>query len=73
MGLTKLSLRRPVSTLLIVLALAVFGFSALTTLRLELMPDMDMPILMVMTVYPGADPESVDSWSAQRLKAMFPA
>mgnify|MGYP005754740383 FL=1 len=60
MGLTKLSLRRPVSTLLIVLALAVFGFSALTTLRLELMPDMDMPILMVMTVYPGADPESVD-------------
>lgn len=50
MGLTKLSLRRPVSTLLIVLALAVFGFSALTTLRLELIPDMDMPILMVMTV-----------------------
>ena len=73
MGLTKISLLRPVSTLMIVLALAVFGFSALTTLRLELMPDMDMPILMVMTVYPGADPESVDSWSAQRLKAMFPA
>ncbi len=61
MGLTRLSLKRPVSTLLVVLALAVFGFSSLTTLRLELMPDMDMPIMMVMTVYPGADPESVDA------------
>ncbi|MBS6397636.1 MAG: efflux RND transporter permease subunit [Clostridiales bacterium] len=61
MNLTRLSLKRPVSTLLTVLALVVFGFSSLTTLRLELMPDMDMPILMVMTVYPGADPESVET------------
>lgn len=61
MSLTRLSLRRPVSTLLVILALVVFGFSSLTTLRLELMPDMDMPIMMVMTVYPGADPESVEA------------
>lgn len=61
MGLTRLSLKRPVSTLLLVLALAVFGFSSLLSLRLELMPDMDMPIMMVMTVYPGADPESVEA------------
>lgn len=60
MGLTRLSLKRPVSTLLAVLALVVFGFSSLRTLRLELMPDMDMPILLVMTIYPGADPESVE-------------
>ena len=60
-GLTRLSLKRPVSTLLLVLALVVFGFSSLMTLRLELMPDMDMPIMMVMTVYPGADPESVEA------------
>lgn len=61
MGLTRLSLKRPVSTLLLVLALAVFGFSSLLSLRLELMPDMDMPIMMVMTIYPGADPESVEA------------
>ncbi len=61
MGLTRLSLKRPVSTLLLILALIVFGFSSLAGLRLELMPDMDMPIMMVMTVYPGADPESVET------------
>ena len=60
MSLTKFSLKRPVTTLLVVLALAVFGISSLLGLRLELMPDMDMPVIMVMTIYPGADPESVE-------------
>ena len=60
MNLTKFSLKRPVTTLLVLLALAVFGISSLLGLRLELMPDMDMPVMMVMTIYPGADPESVE-------------
>ena len=60
MSLTKFSLKRPVTTLLVVLARAVFGISSLLGLRLELMPDMDMPVMMVMTIYPGADPESVE-------------
>ena len=60
MNFTKFSLKRPVTTLLVVLALAVFGISSLLGLRLELMPDMDMPVMMVMTIYPGADPESVE-------------
>ena len=57
---TRLVLKRPVTTLLAVLALVVFGFSSLTTLRLELMPDMEMPMKIVYTVYPGADSESAD-------------
>ncbi len=60
MNLTKLSMRRPVSTALIVLALVVFGLSTVLTFRLELTPDMEMPMLLVYTVYPGADPESVE-------------
>ncbi len=60
MKLTRFALKRPVSTLLAVLALVVFGISSLLGLRLELMPDMDMPIMMVMTIYPGADSESVE-------------
>lgn len=60
MGLTKTVLKRPVSTLLLLLAIIVFGISSLTGFRLEQLPDMDMPVMLVMTVYPGADPESVD-------------
>lgn len=60
MNLTKLALRRPVSVILIILALAVFGLSSIPGFKMQLIPDMDMPMLIVMTTYPGADPESVD-------------
>ena len=69
MKLTKFSLKRPVTTLLVVLALAVFGISSLLGLRLELMPDMDMPMMLVMTVYPGADPESVEELVSSEIES----
>ena len=58
--LTRVVLKRPVSTLLAVLALFVFGFSSLMGLRLELMPDMNMSMMIVMTVYAGASPDDVN-------------
>lgn len=60
MNLTKLALKRPVSMALIVLALVVFGISVVPGFQLELTPDMEMPMLLVYTIYPGADPESVE-------------
>ncbi len=57
-SLTKLALKRPVSALLIVLALAVFGISSVMGFKMELTPDMEMPMLFVMTVYPAGDPEA---------------
>ena len=69
MNLTKFSLKRPVTTLLVVLALAVFGITSLMGLRLELMPDMDMPMLLVVTVYPGADPESVEELVSSEIES----
>ncbi len=60
MSLTKLALRRPVSCMLAILALAVFGISSIFGFKLQLIPDMEMPMLIVMATYPGADPQSVD-------------
>lgn len=60
MNLTKLALKRPVSCFLTILALAVFGIGSLLGFRLELTPEMEMPMMIVMSTYPGADPESVD-------------
>lgn len=69
MNLTKLSLKRPVSTMLIVLALVVFGISSIFQFRLELTPDMEMPMLLVLTVYPGADPESVEELVTKEIES----
>lgn len=60
MNLTRLALKRPVSCFLSILALAVFGISSIFGFRLELTPDIEMPMLIVMSTYPGADPESVE-------------
>ncbi len=60
MNLTKLTMRRPVSVLIILLALVVFGFGAITGAPLELIPPMEMPMLLVSTTYPGAGPEEVE-------------
>lgn len=69
MNLTKIALKRPVSTLLIVLAIVVFGITSLFGFRLELQPDMEMPMLLVVTVYPGADPESVEELVTKEIEA----
>ena len=60
MNLTKNVLKRPVTTLLCVLCLIVFGISSVTGAKLELTPDLEMPMIIISTVYPGASPEDVN-------------
>ena len=60
MGLTRGVLKRPVTTVLAVLCLIVFGISSITSSKLELTPEMEMPMVIVLTVYPGANPEDID-------------
>lgn len=69
MSLTKLALKRPVSTAMIILALIVFGLSSVVGFRLELTPDMELPMLLVYTIYPGADPESVEELVTKEVEA----
>ena len=59
-GLTRFVLKRPITTLMAVLCLSVFGYTSVTSMSLENIPDMEMPVLMVMTTYSGASPEDVN-------------
>lgn len=59
MGLTKFALKRPITTILAVLCLIVFGLSSVLSSKLELIPEMEMPMMVVFTTYPGAGPEDV--------------
>ena len=51
--------RRPVTVLTLVLAVAVFGTLAAERLPSELLPDLSYPTLTVQTTYPDAAPTSV--------------
>ncbi len=60
MGITKFVLKKPVTTILAVLCLIIFGYQSITTATLELTPETEMPMMIVSTIYPGASPEDVN-------------
>ncbi len=59
--LPAFSVRKPVTTLMIYIAMIVLGLFALTRLGLDLMPDMEIPAVSVLTSYEGAGPEEVET------------
>ena len=61
MKLHELSVRRPVCVTMIVLIFVIIGGYALTMLPMELMPEMEMPMAIVMTNYNNVGAEEVES------------
>ncbi len=70
MFLTKLAIKRPVSTLLLIFTLIVFGISSIFDFKLAQMPTIEMPTYIVITSYPGADPELIDSTISTEIEAI---
>ena len=68
MGLTKSVLKRPVTVVMVILCLIVFGLQSVLGSKLELMPSMDMPVLIVYSVYPGASPEDVNDLVSTKIE-----
>lgn len=66
--LTKTVLQRPVAALVIVVSLIIFGISSISGMNLQLIPDMEMPIMLVMTVYPQAGPEDVEQLVTEKIE-----
>ena len=59
MGVTKYILKHPVTTVMALLCLVVFGISSVFSAKLEQMPDMETPMLIIMANYSGAGPEDI--------------
>ena len=58
--LTKTALNRPVAVVVILTGLILFSIVSITGMPLKLMPDINMPVMVVYATYPGASPEEVD-------------
>ena len=59
MGITRFVLKRPVTTVMTLLCLLVFGISSVFSAKLEQMPDTDTPMLIISVGYTGAGPEDI--------------
>jgi hydrophobic/amphiphilic exporter-1 (mainly G- bacteria), HAE1 family len=61
MNLPKFSVNRPVTVLMLFIALIVIGIVSYQGLGLDLLPDMSFPISAVMVSYPGVAPEEIET------------
>jgi HAE1 family hydrophobic/amphiphilic exporter-1 len=67
----KLFIRRPIFTSMLLLTLIVFGLFSWPKMGVDMMPDIDIPIVTVVTVLPGADPETIEKDVTEPLEETF--
>ena len=70
-GITRLSLRFLTVSLLLALALGVFGLFAVTKLKLELIPPIEFPQTVVLSRVEGMDSDEVLVVLTERLEESF--
>lgn len=61
MSLSAFSIKRPVTTVMVVLIVVILGIVSLTNLKQELMPEMDLGIAIVISTYDGAGPQEIET------------
>ena len=66
MRLIDAAIRRPVTVIVGVLLIALFGMLALFRIPVQLTPDVDRPVVYVSTIWPGASPVEVEQEIVQR-------
>jgi HAE1 family hydrophobic/amphiphilic exporter-1 len=60
MKLADTSIKRPVFTTMIILAIITYGLIAYNKIGIDLFPNIEFPVITVTTIYKGADPETVE-------------
>ena len=59
--LAKFSVKKPLTVLVAVILVLILGFVSFTSMTPDLLPNMDFPMAVLMTTYPGASPEEVET------------
>lgn len=67
----KFSVKKPFTVFVAVVAILVLGVVAYTKMTPDLMPNMDLPYVLVVTTYPGATPEKVEMTVTKPLEQSF--
>ena len=70
-GLSGVAIRRPVFTTMVMLGLVVLGLFSYRRLPIDQFPDVDIPVVSVQTVYPGASSETIEREVTRRMEEAF--
>src|SRR5512136_1385316 len=68
MFLSNLSIKRPVVATVMILTLVTLGVFSARRLPIDMMPDVEIPVLSIITEYPGASPETVEREVSKKIE-----
>lgn len=68
MKIYETSVKKPISTALIFVAVIVFGLFSLNNLAIDQLPEMDLPSISVVTTYTGANAEDIENNITRRIE-----
>jgi HAE1 family hydrophobic/amphiphilic exporter-1 len=68
MFLSNLSIKRPVFASVMMLALVTLGLFSWRRLPIDMMPDVEIPVLSIISEFPGASPETVEREVTKRIE-----
>lgn len=68
MNLARLSIRNPTLTVCVMLSLVIGGFAAFKSMSVDLFPDINVPVVAVITVYRGAGPAEIETLVSRPLE-----
>jgi multidrug efflux pump subunit AcrB len=68
MFLSNFSVKKPIATIVLILAMMCMGLLALSKLRVNQNPDVEIPVIVVSIPYPGASPETSEREIINRLE-----
>jgi HAE1 family hydrophobic/amphiphilic exporter-1 len=66
--LAELSVRRPVFATVVILSLTVIGVFSFTRLGVDQFPKVDLPMIVITTIQPGAAPEQVETEISDKIE-----
>src|SRR6201994_3666668 len=62
MGLIRLALRKPITILVLVGAIFFFGVGAVRTIKIDIFPNMDLPVIYISHPYGGFTPDQMETF-----------
>ncbi len=68
MKLAEISIKRPVFTTMMILAIITYGVYAYLKLAIDMFPNIDFPIITVTSIYRGADPETIETKVTRKIE-----
>ena len=62
MNMIRTALRKPISTLVLVLGLLLFGIKTIQNVRIDILPEMNLPVVYVAHSFNGYTPEQMEGY-----------